>query len=122
MAKQMAFTDASGVEHPEAYFRPVQVNIGVADENANLVFYGYRDAAAREAGRAPIGVHSYALGGEQYRQGYAALIAGQINPVALCYHVATTTADTPDPDWVADPEHPEETAPLIPFFAGATDV
>lgn len=108
MAKVMAYETPDGVAHAKSYWRPAQINIGIADKTANVTFIGYHSKKDYADGKASIGQRSYAISGPRFERLLAQLIAGQVNAVAMAYAVATEDA----------PDVPEEQRG---FFATATD-
>jgi hypothetical protein len=59
---------AFGTNFDQSYWRPVQVNLGIADQNAHIIFYGYASAQARADGQAPIDQRHYPLTATQVTQ------------------------------------------------------
>jgi len=115
MAKAMAFQDQFGNSYESSYWRVVQINIGVADKHAHIVFYGYRDQAARAANKNSIGQKTYTVSGAEFDTLYAAHIApGGPNLFQLAYQVATTTKDV-----IVDPNDPSQN---VSFFENGVDV
>lgn len=93
MAKQMALTDQFGANHPNAYFRVVQVNIGVDGRSAQVVFNGYHNKAARNEGKPPFMQKVYDVQGGRFDRLLAEVLEGKKNVVALSYQVAKETSD-----------------------------
>lgn len=115
MAKAMPYTDAYGNEHANSYWRIVQINIGVADRNVHVVFYGYKDTVSRAAGKQSIGQKSYSISGETFDELFVAHITpGGPNLMQLAYQVATTTKDV-----VVDPD---DLTKNVSFFEDAEDL
>lgn len=107
MAKQMSFND-----HNESYWRLVQATINIPDKSAQLVFYGYKDAAARQAGKLPVGAKQYTILGETFDQYYRQhLEPGGPNIAAMAYAYAMNKLDMAGPNNT-----------FCSFFDGATDV
>lgn len=117
MAKEKAFEDATGTQHDKCYWRLVQFNIGVADRNAKATFYGYKDQAARQAGKHPLpgAVKEYSVSGAEFDALMAKhLQAGGENVMKISYDYATAKKDV-----VPDPSKPDD---KVSFFDGAIDV
>lgn len=74
MAKELNLTDEYGDVYPNAYFRPVQINLSPEDKTGNVVFYGFPDAAAsnKSGRRRVIGQKSYAITASEYVQYFEA--------------------------------------------------
>jgi len=112
MAKQMAFTDQYGNQHQESYWRLVQCNISVPDKSALLVFYGYKDKAARNSAKQPVAAKQYAIMGETFDACYARhLEPGGPNMAQMAYEYAVECLDARAEDGT-----------LHSFFESATDV
>jgi len=117
MAKAMHYIDASGNEVATSYWRIVQINLGIADRSGRVVFYGYKDQAARLSGKQPLpgAVKEYSVSGDTFDAMMAAYLAGQSgNLMQACYKLAMDTKDV-----VVDPEDPEKNTS---FFEGAEDL
>jgi hypothetical protein len=118
MAKQQSFTTDSGVTLEECYWRVAQINIGVADMSAYILFYGYADAAKRAAGKKPIpGAQKvYQISGATFAAYYAQEVAKNKNLAEIAYAVAMETKDTPSG------EVDEQGKPILEsFFENAID-
>ena len=112
MAKEMTFTDQYGHQHQESYWRLVQVNISVPDKSALLVFYGYKDKAARDAAKQPVAAKQYAIMGETFDACYARhLEPGGPNMAQMAYQYASECLDAQG-----------ENGTLHSFFGSAKDV
>lgn len=63
-----SFTDNSGNVNATAFWRAVQLNISSADKNINLVFYGYKDAAAFMGGKQALSgaQKEYTISGDEF--------------------------------------------------------
>lgn len=85
MAYRMQYSDDSGNDYNDSYWRIVQVNISVADKNANIVFHGYKSKQARNNNKAPIASKQYTCG-----EVYTALIDSQKDVVAKAYELCRT--------------------------------
>jgi hypothetical protein len=94
MAKQMAHTDASGNSYTASYWRVVQVNIGIADKSASVLFYGYKDDAARQSGKVNIGQKLYGLFGDKVTEYFGASVLDTANPMEQAYKLTMDTLDT----------------------------
>lgn len=118
MALKMAIIDATGTEHLEAYWRPVQVNLGIADENVHVIFYGYKDQDARLAKKQPLpgAVRTYTISGQEFRDLFAAHMApGGPNIAQMVYAYAKAKKDVKSPT-------PEDPNRMVGFFDNAEDV
>jgi hypothetical protein len=114
MGKQMNYTDQYGNTQANSYWRIAQVNIGVSDRNAYVLFYGYKDKTARNDGKLSVGSKSYSISGTAFDTLYAEHVAPNgPNLMTLAYNYATSKLDTPS---AGDP------AVLVSFFDGAQDV
>ncbi len=62
------FTDASGNVFEPAYWRTVQINIGSADRNINLVLYAYKNADAFNGGKQALlgAAKQYIITGDEF--------------------------------------------------------
>lgn len=115
MAMKRSYEDQYGNSYTDSYWRIVQINVGVADRTANIVFYGYKDAASREANKQSIGSKSYSVSGAVFDQMMAQHLADKgPNIMALAYQYAKKTKDV-----VVDPQ---DTSKNVSFFADAIDV
>lgn len=112
MAKEMTFTDQFGNQHAKSYWRLVQCNISVPDKNALLVFYGYKDKAARDGSKRPVAAKQYVIMGETFDTYYARhLEPGGPNMAQMSYEYATECLDARAEDGT-----------LHSFFEGSQDV
>lgn len=93
MAKQMSYTDDKGNFYPQAYFRPVQINMGIADKSAYVVFYGYKDAAARQAGKALCVQKIYSISNEKYADYFSPIALDTLNPIKQSYKLCIEIKD-----------------------------
>ena len=68
MAFTKNFTDASGNAYTPAFWRAVQINVSAIDQNINLVFYAYKDAASFTAKKEPLagGQKNYNITGQDF--------------------------------------------------------
>ena len=98
MALKMIYVANDGTEHLNSYWRPVQINIGIGDKTANVVFYGYKDQAARHAGNASIGSKSYAVSGDQFEEYFSSAALLNNDPAAKSYELAINVLDTGNTD------------------------
>jgi hypothetical protein len=114
MAKQMPYTDSAGNQLPASYWRLMQVILTFADQGGSLVFYGYRDQAARTSRLAPIGTKQYALDTDAITA-IQALVKQTGDLQKACYQWATQVND-PVPD-----NAPPGSVP-VPFFKNAAEV
>lgn len=113
MAKQMAFSDQFGNTYPASYWRLVYVAIDAVGGNARLVFYGYKDKAARDAAKVNIGQKAYDLSGAEFQTYYAHhLEPNGPNLMTLCYEYCGQKKDVPQGGELPD----------VSFFETATDV
>ena len=94
MAKQMDYTDKSGNVCPLSYWRPVQINISIADKAVWVVFYGYKDEAARIAKKESVGQKAYSLVGDNFTTYFSAAALDTLNPMKQAYKLAMDTLDT----------------------------
>lgn len=94
MAFQMAYSSADGVDHQASYWRPNIINLAVHQKVASINFIGYKDEAARIAGKNPVGSKSYTVKGTDYDTYFSSAVLDQYNPIASSYAFATNTLDT----------------------------
>ena len=110
MGFQMPFETEAGDTYAQSYWRVVQVNIGVADKTAHVVFHGYRNVVAKNNGKRHIGEKSYSISGNKFNDYFTAAKLDEKDPMAQGYQLAKDTLDTgPDNDKKS-------------FFDGALDV
>lgn len=117
MAKQMSYTAADGTTHATSYWAIVQVNISLIEQQATLVFYGYKDAAARVAGKAAVGEKKYTIPTPEFISYFTGVVAGNDKLLTKAYLYATEAQDVV----VSIDEETGETT-YTSFFAGASDV
>lgn len=99
MAKEMTFIDQYGNQHQRSYWRLVQCNISVPDKSALLVFYGYKDKAARDAAKQPVAAKQYSVMGETFDACYSRhLEPGGPNMAQMCYEYASECMDVRSED------------------------
>ena len=115
MAFEMAFLDQYGANKDATYWRISVFNFDRLSNHAELHFHGYADKEAHDAGKQPIGLHTYTFTGAAYAQ-MAKILSDTFMKQA--YDFAKTTADTPTGD--VDPETKKPV--LKSFFAEAKDV
>jgi hypothetical protein len=93
MAKQMAYTHPNGTEYPQSYWRIVELHVNVPDRHAEFKFYGYKDQAAREQAREPIGEKSIHIVGDDFDTNYTEVTLKAKNPQEVGYDYATQFKD-----------------------------
>ena len=94
MAKQMNYTDAGGNVCPLSYWRPVQINISIADKEVRVVFYGYKDEAARIEKKESVGQKAYSLVGDKFTAYFSAASLDALNPMKQAYKLCMDILDT----------------------------
>jgi len=119
MAKIKSFTDASGVEHDQAYWRISNVFVDTASKRAAFTFVGYADQDKRNAGKQPIpgATKSYSVSGADFDSLYAQEIAKTLNMMQIGYKLATDTKDV-----VTGYNEADGTPIKVSFFDGAEDL
>jgi hypothetical protein len=117
MAKRMEFTAADGTTHASSYWTIAQVNVSLIQRQATIVFYGYKDAAARLAGKQAVGEKKYAIPTPAFIAYFTGVVAGNDQLLNKAYQYAVETEDVVD---TVDPETGETT--YKSFFEGASDV
>ena len=93
MAFILPQTDQYGDAFEQAYWKPVQVNLCMADSAGMVLFYAYESAAKK--GKRVIGQKSYAVTPEQFAEFFAAdeLNPEGRNPWAAAYELAKSVKD-----------------------------
>lgn len=122
MAKQVNYTHSNGTAYPESYWRITQLVVDVPNLYAKFVFTGYKDEAARLAGKEPIGEKTIHLTGETFAT-YFAEVTGKVkNPQEVGYEYCTEYKDTTKT--VTTIVEGEEVSEVVPasFFEEAEDV
>lgn len=94
MAYQLSFADQFGNTHPESYWRVKFLAVDLTSNTARAVLLGYKDKAAHDAKKHPVGQREYTVGGEAFQTAMQSYENGE-NPdlFALAYTVARTTKD-----------------------------
>lgn len=113
MAVSRAFSDPYGNTYADSYWMLVQCNICPIDQNAMVLFYGYRSEPDRRAKKSPIGSKQYSVSGPDFVRLMTEHLTKGTNIMALAYALAKETKDEVDPE---DPEN------KISFFENATDL
>jgi len=119
VAKIKAFTDASGVEHPDAVWFPNQVHICHSDRTVHIVFEAWHDLASLAARRSPVpgATQPYVATEMTYLMLVGSSPSDQptvLDVVAQpIYDYVATVLDTPSEN---DPEV------MVSFFDGCSDV
>jgi hypothetical protein len=127
MAKQINYTHPNGTEYPQSYWRIAQLVVDVPALYAKFVFYGYKDAAARLAGKEPIGERVVHVHGAEFAA-YFAEVTGKIkNPQEVGYEYCSYFKDIPDVEEVVvdegtENQHVEERPTHKSFFKDSLDV
>jgi len=123
MAKKMAFTDDSGNEYEESYWQLVQLNLGIADGNAHVVFYGYRSLADAQAKRRNVGQKTYDANPDQLNAFAATPLADLTAAGCVTLHDAISQVAWGFALSVKDVPAPTEEDPgnAVSFFEGAVD-
>jgi hypothetical protein len=116
MAKVMYFSDDRSVEYTASYWKVASYNVSVDGRNMNVTFTGYKDKAARDARKTPIGGKSYSIDAEQFDNVYDDILSKKSNPVELFYKLATNTKDT------RVGRNPDDSLITQSFFHTAVDV
>jgi hypothetical protein len=117
VAKVMSFEDPSGNTYQTSYWSIQFFAFDKGVRTARLLLYGYRDAAARTAGKQPIGQKEYVVAGDDFDRLFAS--QKQTNPKPLLRQlyedVVNVHKDVPDPAAPNDPTRNKG------FFDGAQD-
>jgi hypothetical protein len=90
MAIQLNFTTDQDINLPETYWRITEIRIGLISSHANCYFTGYKDKAARDAGKQSIGVKEYAVNGEEFKKFYVKMMDKELNLAEVFYSIAKT--------------------------------
>ncbi len=106
MAKQMSYEDAQGTTHATSYWVPVQISINILSFTGRVQFAGFKDAAAKLAGKAAVGFKGYDISAADFATYFAGAIAGNGSLVTKFYLLADERLDTNG----------------VSFFNGASDV
>jgi hypothetical protein len=118
MAKVMAFGDQHGNTYQTSYWSLQFFAFDKGARTARLLLYGYKDAAARAAGKQPIGQKEYVVSGTDFDNLFAAQKQANPKPLlrALYEDVINVRKDVPDP------AAPNDSARNRSFFDNATEV
>jgi hypothetical protein len=118
MAKVMTFEDQYGNVYQTSYWSLQFFAFDKGTRTARLLLYGYKDAAARTAGKQPIGQKEYAVSGAEFDNLFAAQKQANPKPLlrVLYESVVNVRKDVPDPAAPNDPARNRG------FFDGSTDV
>jgi hypothetical protein len=115
MAKVMSFDDPFGNAYPASYWSIQFFAFDKGARVARLLLYGYRDAAARTAGKQPVGQREYVVTGDDFDRLFAA--QKQANPKPLLRSLYEDVVNVRK-DVVVDPNDPAKNRG---FFEGAQD-
>lgn len=113
MAIDIPFEDDRGNEYDSTYWVPVQVNLGIADGSGVVTFYGYKDEAAKDAKKTPVGSKQYILTKEQVDALYQ-VIGKDV------YALATDTKDAGEVGVLSVAVDAQ--AEKVSFFEGAKEI
>ena len=115
MAKKLNYRDRYGNQQPNSYWRIVSINISLIQQEAVILFFGYKDKQAYDSGAAPLGNKEYVINGASFTAFYNSHLApGGPNLFQLAYAHATSTKDV-----VTDPA---DATKNVSFFANGEDV
>ncbi len=103
MAKQITFTHSNGTEYPESYWRITQLFVDVPARYAKFFFIGYKDAQARNDGKAGIGERSVEIFGDTFSEYFLEVTEKIKNPQEVGYDYCTKLKDIPEIVMVDDP-------------------
>lgn len=95
-----SFIAEDGGEHPDCYWALVQVNIGIADSNANATYYGYHNMQFWKEGKPSVqgAQKTYNIVGDELKLLMAQhLSPGGPNILVLVDDVALSKKDTDSP-------------------------
>lgn len=116
MGIQLNYTDEHSEQYLTSYWKPVQINFSEGDNAANIVFYGYKDAASK--GKRIIGQKQYTLDADKVTK-YLKAAPKDATTVrgALLSAAYTLAKETFDRD-ISSNEKPD----MVSFFEGGIDV
>lgn len=100
MAFKMAYTDETGTEHPDCYWKVAETNLAHWNKTGRVVFLAYHDQAARDAEKQPLTFSkAYTIDPTLYTQYFAPAKQDQEgeNSVKATYDMALAVkeGDTP---------------------------
>ena len=95
MAKQVNFTHANGTVYPSSYWRITKLEVDVPRAYALFVFSGYKDQAARQAGKAIIGVRKITIEGSDFLKHFNEVTSKAKNPQEVGYEYCSKVKDIP---------------------------
>jgi len=125
MAKQLNYIHPNGSEYPESYWRITMLFVDMKKHYARYEFTGYKDQAARLAGKEPIGVRLIEIVGEDFDAGFQEVTLKNKNPQEIGYDYAGKFKNLQKVVTVEPEEEGQEPrAEIIPysFFEEAKDV
>lgn len=115
MAKIMTFEDPLGNQYQSSYWSIQFFAFDKGARTARLLLYGYKDAAARTAGKQPVGQKEYVVSGDDFDRLFAA--QKQANPKPLLRSLYEDVVNVRK-DVVVDPN---DLSKNRGFFDGAQD-
>lgn len=122
MAFQKSFTDNYGNSYANSYWYIGRVTIDKYNNGGTLHFLGFKDKAARDSGKQPVGEKLYNVQGETFQAYLTSLITGQ-NALALGYEIALNEKEILVLDENGNNILNEDgTNKKVSFFDGATQV
>lgn len=93
MAFQLEYTNEQDITMADTYWKINRFDVDVVSKQANFTFVGYKNKAAKEANKQPIGHKNYNIRGEEFELYYAKVIDKELNPAEVFYQIAKDRKD-----------------------------
>lgn len=90
MALQLDFTTNQDVSLLNTYWRITEIHISLTNVYAHCYFSGYKDKAARDAGKQVVGTKEYLINGEEFAKFYTKTMSKELNLAEIFYSIAKT--------------------------------
>ena len=117
MAFEKQFIHDSGASFDHSYWRVSSVTINKDQRFGEVVFQGYVNKEALDAGKPAIGSRTFVVRDEKFDAALVSLIEGAANPLELAYQIAVTAKD-----WEIEDAQAEGGHRAVSFFHDAVQV
>lgn len=89
----MAYQSKDGVDHSKSYWKVSSIQINTTFKTATIQFLGFKDQAARDAGKQSVGIKTYSIQSDSYDLYYSPEILATKDPMQSSYQLATSTQE-----------------------------